>query len=176
MEFRQGQTVIHPHHGPATVTGHMTRTVRGEIVEYAELTTDAGMKVAVPIARAEEIGIREVANSNELDRLISVLCAETTYDEPRWSRRFKANKESINSGDPLQIAAVVRDLTRRRERQGISQGEKEMLNQASAPLIAEICLAVEVDEDDARSVMQQMILEGSSAALETVGQRRASVA
>ena len=37
MKFHVGQTVIHPHHGPAMVAKVMTRTVRGERVDYAEL-------------------------------------------------------------------------------------------------------------------------------------------
>ncbi len=70
---------------------------------------------------------------------------------------------SIATGDPLPglppwfatwcvVASAVRSL-----------GEKDLLKEASAPLLAEIALAVDVSEDDARDVMTAMILDESRA-------------
>lgn len=169
MQFLEGDTVIHPHHGPARVMGSITRTVRGEQVEYIELEIEANkLRVSVPLDKTEEVGIREIANEGQLDKLVEVLCGPTVNEEPQWSRRFKANREHICSGNPLRLAAVVRDLLRRRERSSLSLGEKDMLNEASAPLLAEIALAVNVSEDEAREVLHRMVLEESSAVLERI--------
>lgn len=172
MKFHVGQTVIHPHHGPATVTKVMTRKVRGDQVEYAELEiVSSKLMVSIPVAKAEEIGIRDVAGVKELDRLAEVLSGPTVSEEPQWSRRYKANRASIATGDPLQLAAVVRDLVRRRERGSLSLGEKDLLKEASAPLLAEIALAVAVSEEDAREIMHSMILDESRAALDALDER-----
>lgn len=72
----------------------------------------------------------------------------------------------VSTGDMLQIAGVVRDLLRRREQGGLSQGEKDMLRDASAPLCAEIALAVGVLEDEVRDIMTSLILDESSDALD----------
>ena len=176
MKFHVGQTVIHPHHGPAMVAKVMTRTVRGERVDYAELeVVSSKLMVSIPVSKADEIGIRDVAGVRELDRLAEVLSGPTVGEEPQWSRRYKANRASITTGDPLQLAAVVRDLVRRRERGSLSLGEKDLLKEASAPLLAEIALAIGVSEDNAREVMQSMILEESRAALDALDERAEAV-
>ena len=176
MKFHVGQTVIHPHHGPATVAKVMIRTVRGEQVEYAELeVVSSKLKVSIPMHKADDIGIRDVAGMRELDKLAEVLSGPTVGEEPQWSRRYKANRASIATGDPLQLAAVVRDLVRRRELGSLSLGEKDLLKEASAPLLAEIALAVDVSEDDAREVMHAMIMNESRAALDALDERAEAV-
>lgn len=169
MKFHLGQTVIHPHHGPAMVAKVMSRTVRGEQVEYVELEiVSSKLVVSLPISKAGEIGIRDIAGARELNRLAEVLSGPTVGEEPQWSRRYKANRASIATGDPLQLAAVVRDLVRRRERGSLSLGEKDLLKEASAPLLAEIALAVDVSEEDALEVMHTMIITESRAALDAL--------
>lgn len=169
MKFQVGKTVIHPHHGPAAVANVMTRTIKGVEVEYVELEVVASkLRVSLPTAKAEEIGIRAVAGLDELNKLAEVLSGPTVSEEPQWSRRYKATRASIASGDPLQLAAVVRDLVRRRERGSLSLGEKDLLKEASAPLLAEIALAVDVSEEQAREVMFTMIMEESREALDAL--------
>jgi len=167
MQLEVGQIVIHPHHGPAAVTSIITRTVKGQPLDYAELEVQGNkLRVSIPVSKAEEIGIRDIACDSQLDKLTEVLCAPTVNEETQWSRRYKANRASMATGDPLQLAAVVRDLVRRRERGSLSLGERDLLKEASAPLLAEIALAVEVDEDKAREIMFSMIMDESTHALD----------
>lgn len=173
MQLEVGQVVIHPHHGPATVTDICTRTVRGKDVDYAELEVQGNkLHVSFPVSRAEEIGIRDVAGRHQLDKLTEVLCAPTVNEESQWSRRYKANRASMATGDPLQLAAVVRDLVRRRERGSLSLGERDLLKEAAAPLLAEIALAVDLNEDEAREIMFRMIMDESPRALDELEESR----
>ena len=129
--------------------------------------------VSIPVSKADEIGIRDVAGVRELDRLAEVLSGPTVGEEP-WSRRYKANRVDRHR----RSAAAGRcraDLVRRRERGSLSLGEKDLLKEASAPLLAEIALAIDVSEDDAREVMQSMILEESRAALDALDERAEAV-
>lgn len=134
MQFHAGHIVVHPHHGPASVVGTLTRVVRGKPREYVDLSLHCGqMTISVPLDQADEIGIRDVAGVGELERLAAVLCAPTGPEESQWARRFKANRALISTGDPLHLAEVVRDLTRRLERGSLSLGEKDLLKEASFP-------------------------------------------
>ena len=47
-----------------------------------------------------------------------------------WSRRYKENVERLRSGDRVQIAEVVRQLSARKQLVGISPGESRMLVRA----------------------------------------------
>ena len=50
--------------------------------------------------------------------------------EAKWSRRYRANLQRLNSGDRGQIAAVVDGLSQRDRDYGLSQGERRMLERA----------------------------------------------
>lgn len=160
MQFNEGQTVIHPHHGPAVITGSMVRTVRGAAVEYLNLEIQAtGMSVCMPVDKIEELGLRAVAGNGMLDQLADVLCGPSCAQETQWARRMKAQRMEVATGDPVRIAAVVRDLLRRREERGLSLAEKDLLKEASAPLVAEIAIAVNATEDEAREVMRALAID-----------------
>lgn len=177
MQFPAGHIVIHPHHGPASVVGSVTRVVRGRPREYVDLSIHCGrMTISVPVDRVDEIGIRAVAGSGELEQLAAVLCAPSGPEESQWARRFKANRALISTGDPLHLAEVVRDLTRRQERGGLSLGEKDLLKEASVPLAAEIALATGTGAENAVSVMQTMIMEQSTAVLERIAAKETAAA
>lgn len=166
MQLTEGSVVFHPHHGPCTVTGMMRRSLRGRTVDYAQLTVlKAGLTIMVPLDRVDGVGIRPVADESALDSLAAVLTAQTGPEEASWSRRFKAYREELNSGDPRRIAAIVRNLLRRLERDHLSQGEKELLRDASAPLLAEV-VAVDCTEEQARHVIRRLVLEQSRDVLD----------
>ena len=153
MNLQPGSTVVHPHHGPATVVGRFARTVRGESVEYVDLAVHGGtLQVSVPAARADEIGIRDLPDSGELHRFAEVLCGPSTPEESQWSRRIKAQRELLISGDPVKLAGLVRDL----------------LRQASGPLMAEVALSVGCDEESAYEVTRRLALGESADVLATL--------
>lgn len=103
----------------------------------------------------------EQANQEALAELAAILTAETGPEEKSWSRRFKGYREEVHSGNPRRIAAVVRNLLRRQDHAHLSQGEKELLRDASAPLVAEVVLAAACSEEQARHVILRLVLEES---------------
>lgn len=159
MQFTEGQIIVHPHHGPATVTEIMTRQIRGVPTTYITLTVQhTNLVISVPLEKADEVGLREVFGPDQLESLLKVLGAPTGHEEQAWSRRFKENNEKICTGDLYIIAGVVRDLGRRLEEKGLSAGEKDMLKSARKPLVAELALAMEIVEDDAEKVLDGAIV------------------
>lgn len=56
--------------------------------------------------------------------------ADPSLGPPDWSRRYKENLARLHSGDPDQIAGVVRQLSARELATGISAGERRMLAKA----------------------------------------------
>lgn len=170
MQFTIGQTVIHPHHGPAIVRGFASRILKGRVIDYVDLEVLAtSMSVSVPLASLADVGIRKVACSAQIAELTAVLCADSPPAENQWSRRVKGQRIEIATGDPLRIAAVVRDLIRRREERGLSMAEKEMLTECAQPLVAEVALSVDTNEEDALAVLEALVTERSNEALRRRG-------
>lgn len=61
-----------------------------------------------------------------------------------WARRFKANTELARTGDPVDLATVVRNIHARPEP---STAEKRLLDKSRALLVAELAAALKIDQD-----------------------------
>jgi CarD family transcriptional regulator len=154
LTFNVGQTVVHPHHGPAAIRRLATRQIRGEEIEYLVLEVQANkLEVWVPTAKAADVGLRPVLDSPQLEELMGVLRAPADTEEQQWSRRFKENTEFLASGRITDVARVVRNLTLRSMDKGLSHAERDMLRHARRPLLTEISLSLGVTEEEAAAVL-----------------------
>src|SRR5436190_1555972 len=64
-----------------------------------------------------------------------------------WNRRFKHNRDKMKTGDILELAEVVRNLSLRDREKGLSTGEKQMFVKAKKILASELMYAKEMDEE-----------------------------
>lgn len=158
MSFKVGETVVYPHHGAAYIEEISERTMRGETRTYLTLRILQGdLVIQVPQEALEQVGVRDVSNEEQLERVFDVL-RETDVEEPaNWSRRYKANGEKLTSGDVNKVAEVVRDLSRRNIDRGLSAGEKRMLAQARAILGSEVALARDISDDEADVLLDEVM-------------------
>jgi CarD family transcriptional regulator len=157
MLFTEGQTVVHPHHGPATIRKITTRTVRAAEARYLMLQIqNKDLVVGVPVDSAETVGLRTIFNQAEIDRLFEVMREPTGPEEPQWSRRIKDAQEKLRSGDIFAVARVVRNLIRRSERDHLSPVEKSMLKYAKQPLVTELSLALGLESADAEALIDAL--------------------
>ena len=82
--------------------------------------------------------------------------AEYIY-ENNWSRRYKSNVDKIKTGDILEVADVVRDLSHRHMERGLSTAEKKMLSSAKEILISELMLAQGMDHSAVDNEIEEKI-------------------
>lgn len=161
MEFSPGQVVVHPHHGPSTVTGVIRRQVKGREVRYIQLDVHhSSLAIAVPEAMAAEVGVRPLLSPETIAEVFTILTSPSGKLEAQWSRRIKAQHELCRSGEVRTIAGVIRDLTRRDEDKGLSMGEKDLLKEARTPLVTELALCLQVTEEAAHTAVEAAVLEG----------------
>ncbi len=156
--YKIGETVIYPHHGAAYIEDISEKTMRGETRTYLTLHILQGdLTIQVPEESIEVVGLRDVSNEEQLEKVFDVL-RETDVEEPsNWSRRYKANGEKLTSGDVNKVAEVVRDLSRRNVDRGLSAGEKRMLGQALTILGSEVALAREVTDEEAVDLLHDVM-------------------
>ena len=164
MQFSEGQVVVYPHHGPATVLSIFSRTVKGAEISYLKLEVhDSKLSVSVPVDKADQVGIRAVLDASSMDALFDVLRAPTVEEETKWSRRMKDNQEKIKVGDIFTIAGVVRDLTRRNDDKGLSLAERDLLRHAQGPLVTEIALSLGIETEAAETALHDALASGAAA-------------
>jgi len=156
--FKIGETVVYPHHGAAYIEDISEKTMRGETRTYLTLRILQGeLVIQVPEESNEKVGLRDVSNEEQLEKVFDVLREEDVEEPSNWSRRYKANGEKLTSGDVNKVAEVVRDLTRRNMERGLSAGEKRMLGQARTILGSEVALARNITDDDADVLLDEIM-------------------
>src|SRR6476659_1255925 len=158
MTFDVGDKVVYPHHGAATIERREKKEAFGEKRDYLVLRLAYGdLTLMVPADNAEEIGLREVINDEEVEEVFAVLRKKEARMPTNWSRRFKNHVEKLKSGDIYQVAEVVRNLSIREADKGLSAGEKRMLARARQILVSELTFALNVDEEAAESRLDDVL-------------------
>lgn len=143
MSFTVGQTVVHPHHGAAVIDDLEHRVFDGKEMEYLVLTApDVDLTLRVPAHACEDLGIRECMGRDELGDLLGLLGEEGEPPTGHWSRRLKRNQERLRSGEPTEVAVVLRDLTAKDEGNGLSPAERRLRDQARQMLLGEMTAIV----------------------------------
>src|SRR3979490_411741 len=158
MSFRVGDKVVYPHHGAAVIEKKEKKNAFGEKKDYLILRVASGdLTRMVPADNAEEIGLRDVINDEEVEEVFAVLRKKEARMPTNWSRRFKNHVEKLKSGDIYQVAEVVRNLSLREKEKGLSAGEKRTLAKARQILVSELTFAINVSEQEAEKKLDEAL-------------------
>ena len=167
-KYKPNQFVVHPHHGAAKVIRKVNKNVevfvdgepKTKRIQYfqIEVLVD-GLTVMVPVEAVDEV-IRPVVSKNAISRKVFPIFKEKPEEAgSNWSRWYKVLTEKMTSGDIMQVAEVVRDLSHAQINKGISPALKRMLAKARMTLASEIACALEIDEDAAVEKINQYLPE-----------------
>ncbi len=158
--FNIGEKVVYPMHGAGVIESIEEREILGERRKYYIMRMPIGdMKVMIPLDQMDDIGIRKVIDSEEIENVLDVLASDTTKMHQNWNRRYRANMDLIKTGDVYEIAEVVRNLTLMDKEKGLSTGERKMLSNARQILISELVLVAELSEEEASNLVESVILQ-----------------
>ncbi len=160
--YKVGDKVVYPHHGAGTVVKREKREVLGEKREYLTIKIlHNDMTVNVPSENAEAVGLRKVIGEDMVKVVVKALTGGGTQMPKNWNRRFKHNRDKMKTGDILELAEVVRNLSLRDSEKGLSTGEKQMFVKAKKILASELMYAKDMDEEEAAEWLDG-VLVGSS--------------
>jgi CarD family transcriptional regulator len=98
-----------------------------------------------------------------VEEVLGVLRDDPTRMPLNWNRRVKHNREKIGTGDPLELADVVRNLALRDAEKGLSTGEKQMFSKAKKILASELMYARDMSEDAANAFLDAVLDEVGAA-------------
>jgi CarD family transcriptional regulator len=170
--YRVGDKVVYPHHGAGTVIKKERREVLGEKREYLTIKIlHNDMTVNVPSENAEKVGLRKVIGEDMVKVVVKALTGGGTQMPKNWNRRFKHNRDKMKTGDILELAEVVRNLSLRDREKGLSTGEKQMFVKAKKILASELMYAKDMDEEQAAEWLDEVL---AGAAVATNGRASSS--
>lgn len=148
--FSVGDKSVYPAHGVADVVDLENKSIGGsEITFYHLHVKNTGLKIIVPVNKAEENGMRSVASADDVKEMYELLRDhEIPNDRQTWNRRYRGFMEKIRTGSLFEVAEVFRDLSLLRTRKVLSHGERQMLRTARDLLVRELMEAQSAPEDE----------------------------
>jgi CarD family transcriptional regulator len=161
--YKVGDKVVYPHHGAGTVVKKERREVLGEKREYLTIKIlHNDMTVNVPSENADAVGLRKVIGEDMVKVVVKALTGGGTQMPKNWNRRFKHNRDKMKTGDILELAEVVRNLSLRDREKGLSTGEKQMFVKAKKILASELMYAKDMDEEEAAEWLDGVLVGGAA--------------
>lgn len=155
--FNVGDKVVYPMHGAGTIEGIEEKDILGEKQAYYIIKMPGEVKVMVPTAKAEGIGVRDVIDKESANKVFKVLEADAVETEMNWNKRYRDNMEKMKSGNAYEVADVVRSLSFKQKEKGLSTGEKKMLLNAKQILVSELTLAEHANKDEVEEMINTTI-------------------
>ena len=148
MDFKVGDKAVYPAHGVGVIKGIETQDF-DEIRQtfYVLKILDNGMTIMVPVENASAIGMRPVINEIQVEKVYDILRdRDVPTDNQTWNRRYREYMNKIQTGDPIEVGKVLRDLALLRGDKSLSFGERKMYDQAHSLLVQELSVAKDCDE------------------------------
>ena len=151
--FNVGDKIVYPMHGAGVIESIEEKSILDEKQAYYIIKMPGEVKVMVPTAKAEEIGVRSVIDKEQAGKVINVLEQESTETEMNWNKRYRNNYEKMKTGNIFEVADIVRNLSFKQKEKGLSTGEKKMLLNAKQILVSELVLAEQKDKTEVEELV-----------------------
>ena len=156
--FKTGDYVVYPTHGVGKVTGIEKTTIAGFELQLFVISFDRDrMLLKVPVAKAEGSGLRRLSSRKLMDSALLTLKGRARVKRTMWSRRAQEYEAKINSGNPISIAEVVRDLHRAAGQPDQSFSERQIYEAARDRLAAELAAVEHLDVTAATEKLETLL-------------------
>jgi CarD family transcriptional regulator len=156
--FAEGDFVVYPTHGVGRVVAIETQQIAGISLPLIVITFDKDrMTLRVPVAKAHNSGLRKLSSRKVMDTALATLKGRSRVKRTMWSRRAQEYEAKINSGDPVSIAEVVRDLHRGSDQPDQSYSERQIYQAALDRLARELAAVERIDEQAAAQRLEEML-------------------
>ncbi|MBY0427933.1 MAG: CarD family transcriptional regulator [Alphaproteobacteria bacterium] len=164
-EFKKGDFVVYPVHGVGLVVGveeatvpALNKTMKPESVKLYKISFENDrMILKVPVIKAEVSGLRRLSSKDRMKDAMATLQGRVRIRRVMWSRRAQEYETKINSGDPVAIAEVLRDLHRGNEQPEQSYSERQIYQSALDRLARELAAIEKIDQNKAAEKLENVL-------------------
>lgn len=158
LDFGTGDFVVYPAHGVGYVEGVETQVIAGmEITLYTISFEKDRMRLKLPVSKVKASGLRKLSSKDRLKDALATLQGRSQTRRIMWSRRAQEYETKINSGDPVAIAEVLRDLKKEDAQSEQSYSERQIYQAALARLAREVAAIEKIDEKKAAEKLEAVL-------------------
>ncbi|MDA1132461.1 MAG: CarD family transcriptional regulator [Proteobacteria bacterium] len=156
--FRPKDYIVYPTHGVGYIKSIEKQEIAGTDVDLFVISFEKDkMTLRVPVGNAEHVGMRKLSTPKIMDTALSTLKGRARVKRTMWSRRAQEYEAKINSGDPVLIAEVVRDLHRSANQPDQSYSERQIYEAALERLARELAAVEKIDEEAATARLEKLL-------------------
>ncbi len=153
-----GDFVVYPTHGVGKVVSIETQNIAGhELKLYVISFARDRMTLRVPVSKAATAGLRTLSTRKVMDNALTTLKGRARTKRSMWSRRAQEYEAKINSGNPVFIAEVVRDLHRNADQPDQSFSERQIYESARDRLACELAAVEKIDMTSATEKLEELL-------------------
>ncbi|MDA0229079.1 MAG: CarD family transcriptional regulator [Proteobacteria bacterium] len=150
--------VVYPSHGVGQITGVEEHEIGDISLRVFVVVFDKEkMTLRVPIDKASTSGMRRLSSQQKMEQAISTLKGRARTRRVMWSRRAQEYDAKLNSGDPVAIAEVVRDLHRDADQPDQSYSERQMYEAALERLAREFAAVENTNTEQAAEKLENVL-------------------
>jgi CarD family transcriptional regulator len=158
LDFSPNDFVVYPTHGVGKILRVEQREISGFKLDLfvVEFEKDK-MTLRVPVGKATSVGMRRLSSPQTMRSALETLKGRARIKRAMWSRRAQEYEAKINSGDPISIAEVVRDLHRNAGQPDQSYSERQIYEAALDRLARELAAVEKIDEEQAAKRLEKVL-------------------
>ncbi|WP_445681684.1 CarD family transcriptional regulator [Radicibacter daui] len=158
FDFQPGDLVVYPAHGVGIVEGIETHNIADQEVSLYTISFEKQrMRLKVPLHKVKASGLRRLSSKERIKDALTTLQGRSRIKRMMWSRRAQEYEAKINSGDPVAIAEVVRDLHRAEDQPEQSYSERIIYQQALERLSRELAAVERIDDEKATEKLEAVL-------------------
>ncbi len=158
LEFKAGEYVVYPTHGVGQVSGIEKEKIAGHDLKLIAVTFEGDrMTLRVPTAKMATSGLRKLSTRKVMNNAVTTLKGRARVKRTMWSRRAQEYEAKINSGNPISIAEVVRDLHRNVGQPDQSFSERQIYETAMERLAGEFAAIESIDMEKATEKLEEVL-------------------
>lgn len=158
LEFKPGDYIVYPTHGVGKIIAVEFETIAEMELELFVIEFEKEkMTLRVPTTKVKQLNMRSLSSPDKMKSALTTLKGRARVKRTMWSRRAQEYEAKINSGDPVSIAEVVRDLHRAEDQPEQSYSERQIYESALGRLAREIAAVEQIDEDSAKLRVEETL-------------------
>ncbi len=155
--FNIGDYIVYPMHGAGTIDAIEEKDILGQRQAYYIIKMPGEVKVMIPTAQADKVGIRSIIDKTQANKVFDILSEDETQADMNWNKRYRENMDKMKTGDIYEVADVVRNLSFKQKEKGLSTGEKKMLTNAKQILVSELALVEASSQERMEGLIDEKI-------------------
>lgn len=158
ITFNTGEYVVYPTHGVGKVSDVTKQTIAGSELELLVVNFDKDkMTLRIPTSKLSTVGLRKISDEKTMLEAFETLKGKARVKKVMWSRRAQEYENKINSGNPVAIAEVIRDLYRSENIAEQSYSERQIYEQAIERLASEVSVYKNCSVEEANSQLNEIL-------------------